>query len=70
MAYSYPQQAGRAGSIELYNGIGTKVAAYTLPVAAKGTMPLSLGNLQSGVYLIVLKENGQIKASSKLIIAR
>lgn len=70
IAYSYPQQTGKVGSIELYNSIGIRVAAYTLPSAAKGTMPLSLGNLPSGVYLVVLKENGVIKANSKLVIVK
>ncbi|MCZ2299430.1 MAG: T9SS type A sorting domain-containing protein [Chitinophagales bacterium] len=54
------------GTVELYGITGNQLNHWQL----NGNRIIDISNYSNGIYLMVLKENGQIKACSKLIIAR
>lgn len=55
-------------SIEVYNAMGVQIAHYKL-TNSKGIIPVILNSKASGMYWVVLKENGIVKAKQQLLIA-
>lgn len=68
IVYRYTPIIGKKYSIEVYSSVGVLMQQFTL-VEKANTLRLQLPNHAKGMYWVVLKENGIVKAKQQLLIA-
>ena len=47
---------------------GKAIAIQT--AGQQGKMPIDLGNIQNGLYIVTLSEDGELKGRAKLMVAK
>src|SRR3990172_9435890 len=64
----YTLDEGQIGTLELYSVMGQKVISYALK--PQEVLNLHLSGVQTGIYFFIVKVNGKIKYSDKLVVVK
>jgi PKD repeat protein len=68
IAYSLPENTLGTKTLELYDITGKRIGLHNLQ--QKGLLQLDISARPSGIYLVVIRQNGAILGSAKLVVTR